>query len=346
MPGFRRARTTDEAVVVPPVVDNNAVLAEDGSERTLAVEEPGLGLTTAQIKRATRTRKIFTLLSSFFLFCSVIFMILVEIANTSNMAVLRDIYFIKLNLTNIFPISVPNGTLLNSIARTLGLHDFYQVGLWNFCEGYNNEGVTNCSKPQTLYWFNPVQILLNELLAGATSEFSNDTTTMFPFLTPQSVALPAELVNILSLIKTVSHLMFGFFLAGTCLAFVMIFISPLIVRSRWLAFVIGIFTFIAALLITAGAVIATVMFIIFKNALTSQTDVNIGATIGVTMFALMWTAAACAIFAFVIQLCLMCCCASRRDVKKGKKRGSKKAYPEGVVVNEKPKKGMFGRSKA
>jgi len=27
---------------------------------------------------------------------------------------------------------------LNSIARSLGLHDFYQVGLWNYCEGYND----------------------------------------------------------------------------------------------------------------------------------------------------------------------------------------------------------------
>lgn len=144
--------------------------------------------------------------------------------------------------------------------------------------------------------------------------------------------------------------MFGFYLAGTCLAFVLVFISPLIVRSRWLAFLIGIFTFIAALLITAASVIATVLFIIFRNEVTGQSEVNIGASVGVTMFALMWTAAACSIFAFVIQLCLMCCCASRRDVKKGKKRGSEKAYPEGMVTNdmvmsEKPRRGFFGRKK-
>jgi len=140
--------------------------------------------------------------------------------------------------------------------------------------------------------------------------------------------------------------MFGFYLAGTCLAFVMIFISPLIVRSRWLAFLIGIFTFIAALLITGATVIATVLFIIFRNTIVQQTQVNIGASIGVTMFGLMWTATACSIFAFVIQLCLMCCCASRRDVKRGKKRGSKKAYPEGAFMDEKPKRGLFGRRKA
>ena len=75
----------------------------------------------------------------------------------------------KLDLSHIMPQSVPNASLINSIARTLGLHDFYQVGLWNYCEGYGN-GITECSKPVTMYWFDPVSIMLSELLAGATSE--------------------------------------------------------------------------------------------------------------------------------------------------------------------------------
>ena len=36
---------------------------------------------------------------------------------------------------------MPNASLINSIAQSIGLHDFYQVGLWNFCEGYMNEYV-------------------------------------------------------------------------------------------------------------------------------------------------------------------------------------------------------------
>lgn len=75
----------------------------------------------------------------------------------------------KLDLSHIIPQAVPQAALINSIARTLGLHDFYQVGLWNYCAGYDN-GITGCSKPRTLYWFNPVQIILSELLSGATSK--------------------------------------------------------------------------------------------------------------------------------------------------------------------------------
>lgn len=104
-----------------------------------------------------------------------IFLLLVCIGNIADKPVVRETYFMKLDLSHIIPMSVPNSLLINSIARSIGLHDFYQVGLWNFCEGYNNEGITHCSKTQTLYWFNPLEILLSELLSGATSMFTNTT---------------------------------------------------------------------------------------------------------------------------------------------------------------------------
>lgn len=143
--------------------------------------------------------------------------------------------------------------------------------------------------------------------------------------------------------------MFGLFLSGACLSFVMIFLQFVSVFSRWWAVLIMIFTFLAALLTTVGAVIATVLFIILRNVLTSVAELNIGANLGTKMFAFMWIAAGASIIAWLIQLCLCCCCASRRDVKRGKKRGSKKAWnTETVGVSEKPagrfdRKTIFGR---
>lgn len=137
-------------------------------------------LTKTQLKRATRTRKTFALITSFFLFVAVIFLILLQISGTYNKTLLRDWYFIRLDLSNVVPSSVPNFALINTIAQTLGLHDFYQVGLWNFCEGYKGEGVTYCSHPETLYWFNPVEILRNELLAGASSRSSLRLPILLP----------------------------------------------------------------------------------------------------------------------------------------------------------------------
>ncbi|KAF4627945.1 hypothetical protein G7Y89_g10210 [Cudoniella acicularis] len=213
--------------------------------------------------------------------------------------------------------------LVNSLARSLGLHDFYQVGLWNFCEGYNDEGITYCSSPQSLYWFNPVEILLNELLSGAT------------------ITLPAEVNNILTLIRIASHLMFGFFITGLCMNFVNIFLAPITIYSRWWSFPFAICTFISALLTTAATIIATVMFIIFRNVITSQQGLNIGASVGTQMFAFMWVASAFSIFGWLIHLCLSCCCASRRDVKTGRKRGSKAAY--GDVGSDEKKRPVGGR---
>ncbi|OCL14282.1 hypothetical protein AOQ84DRAFT_309194 [Glonium stellatum] len=269
------------------------------------------GLSRSQLHRATHTRKIFAVLTSVFLLISVIFLILVGIGGTYNKAVIRNFYFLKLDLSHIVPTSVPNSVLINSIAQSLGLHDFYQVGLWGFCEGYNGEGVTHCSKPRVLYWFNPVQILRNELLAGA------------------SIALPANINDILNLIKIASEVMFGLFLTGACLSTILIFLTPLSVYSRWAAFPIAIFTFLTALFTTTASIIATVMFVIFRNVIGSVAEVNIGAAIGNKMFAFMWVASAFSIFAWLIQTGLCCCCTSRRDVKTGRKKGNEKAYAVG-----------------
>ncbi|KAG0652103.1 SUR7 family pun1 [Hyphodiscus hymeniophilus] len=288
------------------------------------------------IKKATSTRRHAIILSSFFFLVSVVFLILVNrslfshqasranppqqtiIGNLSNRSVLRDTYFFKLDLANIIPASTPADiTFVNSLARSLGLHDFYQVGLWNFCEGYTDEGITSCSKPKNLYWFNPVEILLNELLAGAT------------------IALPADVNNILDLIRLASHFMFGCFLAGVCMNFVNIFITPVVLISRWWSFPIAVWTFLSALLTTAAAIIATVMFVIFRNVITSQAGLNIGGSLGIQMFAFMWVGAAFSIFGFVIHLGLSCCCASKRDVRTGRRKGNKRAYGDAILVEKK-----------
>lgn len=101
-----------------------------------------------------------------------IFLILVVIGNVSNRPVLRETYFIKIDVSHIIPVSVGGSTVLvNSIARSIGLHDFYQVGLWNYCEGYDDTGIAHCAETKALYAFNPVEIIMGELLAGATSMY-------------------------------------------------------------------------------------------------------------------------------------------------------------------------------
>lgn len=140
------------------------------------------------------------------------------------------------------------------------------------------------------------------------------------------VNLPADINDILDLIKLASQWMFGLFLTSACLSFILMFLMPISVFSRWWTLPIAILAFLNALFVTAASVIATVMFIIFRNVISGVSELNISANIGSYLFGFMWTASAFAIFAWLVQMGLCCCCASRRDVRKGKKRGNEKAY--------------------
>lgn len=93
------------------------------------------------------------------------------------------------------------------------------------------------------------------------------------------------------------------------------------------------------------------MFIIFKRVIKcAEADVNIVSELGVRMFVFMWIASGCSVVAWVVQVGLCCCCASRRDVRLGKKRGRRRAWTESGEVppsererKGKGRKGLFGR---
>lgn len=125
---------------------------------------------------ATQRRKSTALLASFCTLISILSTVLVLLGSTNDSPVISSIYFLRIDVSNIIPRSFQNAVLVNSIAQTLGLRDFYQVGLWNYCEGYKGTGVTYCSPRQALYSFNPVKILLSQLLSGAQSESNTPRT--------------------------------------------------------------------------------------------------------------------------------------------------------------------------
>ena len=141
--------------------------------------------------------------------------------------------------------------------------------------------------------------------------------------------------------------MFGLFLTGSVTSFVMMFIAPLSLYSRWASIPIAILTFISALATTIATVLATVMFVIFRKVATGVGEINLGARIGEQMFAFMWIASAFSIISWIVQCALCCCCTSRRDVKKGKKRGSAAVFvssgaePTGEKTNRRRRFGIL-----
>ena len=151
-------------------------------------------------------------------------------------------------------------------------------------------GITDCSSPVQFYWFNPVHVLLSELLAGA------------------KIALPSQAVTVLDLLKLGSQIMYGFFLAGTVLNLVLLFTTPLVIRTRWFSLLLSFFAALASILVSVAAIIASVISIAFKVALTAQDQLDIVVTIGTKMFAFMWIAAIATDLAFLLHAAMGCCC--------------------------------------
>ncbi|MCJ1475281.1 hypothetical protein MMC13_003943 [Lambiella insularis] len=278
-------------------------------------------LNKADSRTATKHRKRFAIATSIFFLIALVFLILVQIGNLSNNHVLGDLYFFKIDVSNIV-LTDPgkNSKLQQTIAASSGLHDFYQVGLWNFCEGYDDMGITACSKPVLMYWFNPVQIILNELLNGAT------------------VTLPADVANYLNIIRAASHVMFVMFFASTFTSFILIFLCPLAVYSRLVSIPIAIFALLSGLMTFIATGISTGMWLIFKKEIIQNaSDINIVPSIGKKMFVFMWIAAGCSLFAALGQVGMVCCGTSRRDIKTGRRPVGRKARTEGSApIEENP----------
>jgi len=96
--------------------------------------------------------------------------------------------------------------------------------------------------------------------------------------------------------------MFSFFLLSILTSFLLIFLSPLVLLSRWYSYHFVTFAFISALLTFAGATTATVMYVIFQKVITSQKELNIGAKLGPRMFVFMWLGTVFSIAGWAVHL--------------------------------------------
>ena len=134
----------------------------------------------------------------------------------------------------------------------------------------------------------------------------------------------------LHIVRVASWWMFGCFLIGTILTFLCIIFVPMgfSKKPRWehkakrlflRQLPITLLTF-AALLFTAGAsVIATVMYVIFRNTFSNAAEVNITAHLGEPMLAFMWIAVGFNLIGFIMEIgtcCGVCCCTGRRKAER------------------------------
>lgn len=109
--------------------------------------------------------------------------------------------------------------------------------------------------------------------------------------------------------------MYGFFMAGTILNFILLIGTPLAVKTRWFSLGLSIIGGISAIVVTVAAIVATALSFAAKVALTAQHELNIQAEVGYKMFGFMWTGAVFTLLAFILHAALGCCCRPDRTAR-------------------------------
>jgi hypothetical protein len=180
---------------------------------------------------------------------------------------------------------------LTGAASANNLSDFYQVGLWDYCSGTNSssgEKVTFCSKPQSSYWFNPIDV------------WGLQNTTV-------EEAFPKELKDGLNAYQKAAHWMFVAYVVALSITAGEIVVGFFAVFSRWGSCVTTIL----------AAVTSTVVSSIVVGALDATLKpYGIKSSLGTKMLTVVWLAVAFSLAAGLFWTFSTCCCSGKSGMKR------------------------------
>lgn len=242
-------------------------------------------------------RTCFVAVSIFCALVSMIFGILVLIGGVSKPGI-QDIYFLRLNTTDFVPTSSSAlAALIDAVASDLGLEDYYQTSLWNYCAGNLKNGSTTafaspdyCSSTNASYWFDPVSIIEDSLSSSIT------------------FTVPADVLNDLHKIRTSQHWLKAILVVGTCASFLTLIACTCAFRSRLGSVFATITALIGALFTTVGAVLAQVLGILVRNVINGLGEINVHTTLGKKFYILIWISAGFSLIYFICITFTLCCC--------------------------------------
>jgi hypothetical protein len=227
----------------------------------------------------------------------------------------RDLYFFKAdtsgftsdpkNVLDHLPdsVEIDNDLLkaLQGAASSKELKDFYQVGLWSYCEGDKVDGketITFCSSAKSSFWFDPFAVW--EL---------KDTSAQ--------KALGEDLQKGLNTYKKVAGWMVWSFIIAICLSAAEFILGFFAIFSRWGSFVVTLVSTAQTIFVIAAATTATATYSILAGVFdTVLKPYNIKATLGSKMLSTMWLGVAFAIASGLFWLLSTCCCSGKSSSKK------------------------------
>lgn len=249
---------------------------------------------------------------------SLICIILVGLGCTDkHSGTLNDLYFFRADLQNLTlsssaQSSISNAlsaegvnasssdlsSLLNQAKNALQLKDFYDVGLFGYCDGNvtkNNFDTTYCSKAKAAFWFNPVEVWgLNG--------------------TGVENVLPKNLQNDLNMYKAVSKWMFVAYIVAFASTVLELLVGLTAICGRLGSCITTLVSSVSLLFIIAASVTSTVLFAVVKDAFNKNlNDYGIKGTMGHSIYVTTWLAVAFSLAASVFWMLSSCCCSGKSD---------------------------------
>ncbi|KAF3936586.1 hypothetical protein ABW19_dt0206562 [Dactylella cylindrospora] len=190
---------------------------------------------------------------------------------------------------------------ISNTANLVGVHDFYQAGLFSYCSGtYDNAtsswNVQNCSSPSGSFVFNIIDIINAEANNGKNLTFPSGVHNLFKAVTA---------------LTRVQYICFLFGIAATGLEFVLGFFGLL---SRWGSCVTTIVAIVAFLALLAGSVINIALYVSMAKAFdASFSTFGVRGEISRQTYTIMFIGVLVSFAAMLFWTLSTCCCSGRRD---------------------------------
>ncbi|KAK9481376.1 actin cortical patch SUR7/pH-response regulator pali [Lipomyces japonicus] len=249
-----------------------------------------------------------------FTVAALVLVIFVLLGNLTANGILSKLYFLRVNISDL-KIEVDGQSYAIS---DNALPDFYQAGIWNYCQGTisdNVYNVTSCTKSKGLFAFNPISIIEDQLDVVISN-------------------LPSNVSDALNTAKKIGNAIVVLYCASA-IFFVFEFISGFFAfHSRGGSCCTMIFGLIAAALIIASSGLATGFSIVLRNAFQDNVSFfGITSQVNYNMIVLTWASAVAAIVAAIMWLFSIFCGSTRYSSRRTEKEfvyAPVEAQPYGV----------------
>lgn len=187
-------------------------------------------------------------------------------------------------------------SLLSQAKNELNLKDFYDVGLFGYCDGNvtNNEfDTTYCSKAKAAFWFDPVDVW------GLNGTGVEDI-------------LPTDLQKDLKTYKAVAKWMFVAYIVAFASTIVELLVGLTAICGRLGSCITTLVSSVSLLFIVAASVTSTVLYAVVKEAFNKNLkDYGIKGTMGKNIYVTTWLAVAFSLAASLFWMLSSCCCSGK-----------------------------------